>query len=653
MFQIKTGFFLLLVSFSFLWYFEKFTNEIIAQKVQWCITLFLMLFVLISIVKQQRELYILWQQKNNIFNMPKTQLLDLLQMPIVIFNNKKDILWYNSSFKTELAGNMDIIGENIALYIPQLTSVEFKKNSKVTIQYNDKEYLIFTKEFIKTEQQSETLTFLCMLDITEHTKLLNTYQSEKVILSVVVIDNYEAMLQQAGELERVKIESTLEYTVKTFFEEVNGIVQKIDKDKFLAIFSNEQLNKLCDEKFLKLEKMKNTELEIDVMPTISMGISNPDTKLLKDKLKEAYKSLDMALGRGGDQVALKTKDGYSFFGNMAADVEQRTSVKARIVALAFSNLIENSSSVIVMGHKFADLDCFGAAVGIAKIARSFNKPVKIAINQTTHMVGSLLTTFIKDEEYKDIITDFSGASSFIKQNTLVVVVDLHTMDLVEYPELLKMTKNIVVIDHHRKMVNHIDNALLFYHEPFASSASEMVTEIIRYLSEKVKLNKLEAMALLSGLVLDTKNFVFKTRTRTFQSAALLRDCGADTIAIRKMFANTAEEYKQINDIVSKAALFNNCAICVAYGESIEARLIIAKAADSLMNIKGVDASFVIYENTEGCLISARSFGKINVQIIMEALGGGGHRIMAAAQVKGKSSEEVVYMLKSALNKTLN
>ncbi len=197
MFQIKTGFFLLLVSFSFLWYFEKFTNEIIAQKVQWCITLFLMLFVLISIVKQQRELYILWQQKNNIFNMPKTQLLDLLQMPIVIFNNKKDILWYNSSFKTELAGNMDIIGENIALYIPQLTSVEFKKNSKVTIQYNDKEYLIFTKEFIKTEQQSETLTFLCMLDITEHTKLLNTYQSEKVILSVVVIDNYEAMLQQA------------------------------------------------------------------------------------------------------------------------------------------------------------------------------------------------------------------------------------------------------------------------------------------------------------------------------------------------------------------------------------------------------------------------------------------------------------------------
>lgn len=202
---------------------------------------------------------------------------------------------------------MDIIGENIALYIPQLTSVEFKKNSKVTIQYNDKEYLIFTKEFIKTEQQSEMLTLLCLLDITEHAKLLDTYQSEKVIVSVVVIDNYEAVLQQAGELERVKIESTLEYAVKTFFEEVNGIVQKIDKDKFLAIFSNEQLNKLCDEKFLKLEKMKNTELEIDDMPTISMGISNPDTKLLKDKLKEAYKSLDMALGRGGGSSGFKNQ----------------------------------------------------------------------------------------------------------------------------------------------------------------------------------------------------------------------------------------------------------------------------------------------------------------------------------------------------------
>lgn len=653
MFQIKTGFFLLLVSFSFLWYFEKFTNEVIAQKMQWGITLLLLFFVLFSIIKQQKELYIVWQQKNSILNMPKTQWFDLLQIPIVILNDKKNILWHNSAFKMELAADINIMGENIALYIPQLEDVKLNKDSKVTIQYNNKEYLILATEYSGTEQKSGTLMFLCMLDITEHTKLLNAYQSEKVIISIAVIDNYEAILQQAGELERVKIDSTLEYAVKTFFEKINGIVQKVDKDKFLAIFSNEQLNKLCDEKFSTLEKIKNTKLGRDIVPTISMGISNPNTRLLKDKLQEAYKSLDMALGRGGDQVALKTKDDYSFFGNMAADVEQRTSVKARIMALAFSNLIENSSSVVVMGHKFADLDCFGAAIGVAKIAKSFNKPVKIAINQATHMIGSLLTTFTSDEDYKNIITDFNGALSFIKQNTLIVVVDLHTMDLVEYPELLKMTKNIVVIDHHRKMVNHIDNALLFYHEPFASSACEMVTEIIRYLNEKVKLNKLEAMALLSGLVLDTKNFVFKTKTRTFQSAALLRDFGADTIAIRKMFANTAEEYKQINDIVSKAVLFNNCAICVACGESIEARLIIAKAADSLMNIKGVDASFVIYENKEGCLISARSFGKVNVQIIMEALGGGGHRIMAAAQIKGKSSEEVVYMLKSALNKTLN
>lgn len=652
-FQIKTGFFLLLVSFSFLWYFEKFTNEVIAQKIQWCVTLFLLLFVLFSVIKQQRELYIIWQQKNSILSIPKTQLLDLLQMPIVIFNDKKNILWHNSTFKMEFTTDINIIGENVELYVPQLKNVKFNKNSKGTIQYNNKEYLILATEYSEVEQKSETLTFLCMLDITKYAKLLNAYQSEKVIISVAVIDNYEAILQQAGELERVKIESTLEYAIKTFFEEINGIVQKIDKDKFLAIFRNEQLNKLCNEKFSELEKIKNTKLETNTVPTISMGISNPDTKLLKDKLKEAYKSLDMALGRGGDQVALKTKNGYSFFGNMAADVEQRTSVKTRIMALAFSNLIENIGSVVIMGHKFADLDCFGAAVGVAKITRSFNRPVKIVINQATHMIGSLLTTFTEDEEYKNIITDFNGALSFIKQNTLMVVVDLHTMDLVEYPELLKMTKNIVVIDHHRKMVNHIDNALLFYHEPFASSASEMVTEIIRYLNEKVKLNKLEAMALLSGLVLDTKNFVFKTRTRTFQSAALLRDCGADTIAIRKMFANTAKEYKQINNIVSKATLFNNCAICVAYGESVEARLIIAKAADSLMNIKGVDASFVIYENKEGCLISARSFGKINVQIIMEALGGGGHRIMAAAQIKGKSSEEVVYMLKSALNQTLN
>ncbi len=377
--------------------------------------------------------------------------------------------------------------------------------------------------------------------------------------------------------------------------------------------------------------------------TLSIGIGRGE-KTLAQSEASARQALDMALGRGGDQAAVKTGTLYEFYGGVSKGVEKRTKVKSRMVANALSELIANADKVLIMGHKFGDLDCVGASVGMATAVRSEGKKAFIVVDQEKNLSKALIDMVISDEANRNLFIDPDEALFTITPHTLLIVCDTHTRNLVESQQVYERCKTVVVIDHHRKMVNHIDNAVIFYHEPYASSASEMVTELIQYMGEKCEITPVVAQALLAGIMLDTRSFAMRTGVRTFEAAAYLRRSGADTVVVRKMFSNSMDSYQRKSRIVANAQIYRNCAVAQSDFSSEDMRVIAPQAADELLSIDGVDASFVIYENGGVIYISARSMGIINVQLIMEKMGGGGHQTMAATQLKDVEMEKAKQIL---------
>ncbi len=378
--------------------------------------------------------------------------------------------------------------------------------------------------------------------------------------------------------------------------------------------------------------MRAIEVSDNLPVTLSIGVGR-DAASFELAESMARQALDMSLGRGGDQAAVRTKNGYDFFGGVAKGVEKRTKVKTRIVATALSELVESSSNVLIMGHQFADLDCLGAGLGFT--ARSqLGKNTRIVLHETKNLVGHLVQK-LRAQGYEDAFVSPDSALSLIGKDTLLIIVDTHVPYFLESTEVYNRCKSVVVVDHHRKMVDHISNAVIFYHEPYASSTSEMVTELVQYLGENCRLGKLEAEALLAGVMLDTKSFVIKTGVRTFEAAAYLRRLGADTVEVRRLFASSMEEYQKRSKIVSSAEIYKGCAVAVSAdeAENDDIKLLAPQAADDLLNIDEVTASFVLYLYDGAVNISARSMGKMNVQLIMEAMGGGGHLTMAGAQIK--------------------
>ena len=397
------------------------------------------------------------------------------------------------------------------------------------------------------------------------------------------------------------------------------------------IGEQQDLEKMFRNPFEVLDQVRAVETENRTPVTLSIGVA-PVIDTLHRAENEARQALEMALGRGGDQVAVKTKTGYEFFGGFSKGVEKQTKVKTRIVASALAELIKSSDNVLVMGHRFADLDSLGSAIGLAKACRCLGKESYIVLDSRRNLADVLVRRLVENKE-QNMICLPETAIDLVMDKTLLIITDTHTVDLIESPDIYRRCKQVVVIDHHRKMVNHIDNAVIFYHEPFASSASEMVTELIQYLGDACRLNRMEAEALLSGIMLDTKNFVMKTGVRTFEAAAYLRRLGADTISVRELFSSTIDSYRRRAQIVSGAELLHGCAIAVCDSSGDDMRVIAPQAADELLNISGVKASFVLYANGGTVNISARSMGAFNVQVIMEKMGGGGHHTMAGAQIK--------------------
>ena len=575
--------------------------------------------------------------------------------PLVVLETNGNIIWKSSKFIKEFAnvdiGNYlnDIIKElKIKLEKPEENNTSVSERMKI----GEKTYKIigeYTK--IKDREHKNTQEYMAtiyFLDETDYIELLQKYNNSKVCMGIVVIDNYEELMQRATEEEKLSLTSRIEKSTYNWINKYNGVGIKSERDTYICVFEQEDVEKIKEDKFEILDEIKEIKTQDKLQSTLSIAISE-DGETNLEKYKSAKAVIDIALGRGGDQAIIKQGGKYYFFGGRTQEVEKRTKVKARIVAEALQELMHVASNIIIMGHTNSEIDAMGSAMGVYRIAKFLEKEVYI-VNETN---GTSLDNFINDlkenEEYKDVLIDKSTALNKINQDSLLVVVDTDKRNYVEVPELLEKTDKIVVIDHHRRGTDYIENAILTFHEVYASSACELVTELIEYSENDIKLTTFEVEALYAGIMMDTKNFTFKTGVRTFEAAAYLRKCGVDIIKVKKWFQSDLETYNKISEIVAKSEIIDgNIAISIYDKEDADANITCAKAADELLTISNITASFVIGKMGEQICISGRSIGDINVQLILEKLGGG-HITVAGAQIEGMTVEEVKQELINRIN----
>ena len=570
-------------------------------------------------------------------------------LPVVVFNQRGEILWYNDLMKEKVFAGEDSFGYNVNDLFPNLNVDQPCPPSGYGVEYKGK---LFTAFPSKAGHEVEGLSVSYFIDDDKLKRIAKEYFSSRPAVAWFMIDNYDEMLQTAKENERSQVMAEVEYVIETFVGNNHGVVKKIDKDRFLVILEERYLRGIIENRFNILDDVRRIEAGDKLPVTLSIGVGR-EAKSISESEEMASQALDMALGRGGDQAAIKTKNGYDFYGGVAKGVEKRTKVKTRIVANALLELIQSSSNVVLMGHRFADLDCMGAAAGLWYTVREMDKPAKIVYNEKTSLTKNLYDRLVANG-FEDAFVSPEHAMNYIGEKTLLIIVDTHTPQMLESAALYEACKDVAVIDHHRKMVGYIDNAVLFHHEPFASSASEMVAELLQYIGDKYRINGFAADALLSGIMLDTKNFIMRTGFRTFEAAAYLKRMGADTIEVKALFATSMEAYQERSKVVASAEVYNHCAIAAVEEKIDQIKIVAAQSADELLNINDVYGSFVLYTEAEGVIgLSARSMGKMNVQVVMEKLGGGGHQTMAGAQIKNTTMAEVRQRLNEAIDEYLN
>lgn len=559
------------------------------------------------------------------------KLLEKYSVPVGIFGRMGDVVWFNSAFRSSLCKGRDCEGETVTQFV-SANKLESILNGKLeNIRIDDRFYTVFGVNV-------DEAIVLYFIDDTYYKNIANEYNASKPSVAFIMFDNKEELEIESEDGENGETSVLLENTLQRWAMSSSSVIKKLSNGRYIMLIEERQLQKVISTRFKILEEVRNIKVDDRRFATISIGIGRGG-KNLKENEHWARKALDMALGRGGDQVAIKTGDEYKFFGGVSKGTERRYKVRSRVIASTLIDQINQSDYVLIMGHKFSDLDCVGASIGMySGVFKGQQKQAYIVVDEEKSLAQPLIKS-MKNRFQQDIFISPDQAKDLITDQTLLIIVDTHSAGFVESPELYEMAKRIVVIDHHRMMVNHIKNAIVFYHEMFASSASEMVAELVQYLGDN-NLDRLEAEAMLAGIMLDTKNFVLKTGVRTFEAAAYLRKKGADTVEVKRLFSNSIDTYKVKYQIISEAEIFNNCAIASADEKSSEIRLAAAQAADELLEINYVKASFVLFMNNDEVNISARSLGDVNVQLIMEAMGGGGHQTMAGAQIKGKTMSEV-------------
>lgn len=576
--------------------------------------------------------------------------------PLVILETNGNIVWKSSKFVTEFADiDMDNYIDDLIIDIKdEIEKSDNKKRKSVIrqIQIGKKTYAV-QGEFAKSKKYErkkspEYMMILYFIDETEKVKLKQENEDKKICVGIIMIDNYEEVTQRVDAEQKTQLMAKVESTIYDWVNETNGILVKADRDTYVYVFEQKNLEKIKEEKFAILDSIKNLVRKDKIQLTLSIAISNEgDTE--RDVYKSASAAMDVILGRGGDQAVIRQNGKYLFFGGKVEEVEKRTKVKARIVAHALEELIKENDKIMIMGHTNPDIDAIGSALGVYRIAKTLGKDARIVANVETPSIKDLYES-IKDQ-YQEVFISSETALAQVDSGTLVVVVDTHKKTYVESPELLAKTNKIVVIDHHRRSADFIDNSILTFQEVYASSAAELVTEIIQYTQNEVELSEVEAEALYAGIMMDTKNFTFKTGVRTFEAAAYLRRCGVDIIKVKKWFQSDLESYNTISEIVRKAEIVrDSIGISIYDVQEKETSLICAKAADELLTIGNITASFVLglMEDGKVC-ISGRSIGDVNVQMILEKLGGGGHITLAGAQLENVTIDEAKQELISKIN----
>ena len=576
--------------------------------------------------------------KGNLINTP---------IPLVLVETDGNIVWRSKKFVEEFQ-NIDI--RTYLVPIVKEIKLDIEKNNdeaiEITKQFNiDKKVYKIRGSVLRAKRrekkrQKEYTVSLYFIDETKYNELFDLYNKSKTCIGIAMIDNYEELIQRILPEKKIELLAKIEKEIIEWITRTGGLIIKTERDHFAFVFEQQYLSEFEKERFNILDKVKTIELDDGKIPiTLSIAVSN-DGKNNYEKYKSALTAMDIVLGRGGDQAVVRKNGKYKFYGGKTLEVEKRTKVKARTISQSISKAILESDNVVIMGHKNIDIDAIGSALGLYRLSKTLEKECYIISEPQGKSLEKFLENLQKLEQYKGVIISEEDSAEIIKENTLLIVVDTHKTSYVEFPDILDKIERKIVIDHHRKAPDCIENTLVSFHEVYASSTAELVTEIVQYAQDNVELTLIEAESLYGGIMVDTKDFTFKTGVRTFEAAAYLRKYGVDIIRVKKWFQADLESYNKIANIVRNVEIHNDTIAIAIYDEENEnGNLICAKAADELLTISNITASFVMGKVDNKIFISGRSVGDINVQIILEKLGGGGHITLAGAQLEGLTLEE--------------
>lgn len=585
--------------------------------------------------------------KHAIFNMP---------FPLVLINQNGAITWYNTPF-LEMIVEEDILNERIYELVPGLNVddiLDKDKENPLDIKYGDKYYKVYPN-FVDTKKNNlkNKIIMLYWVDNTDYILLDELYKDEKTIVGLVYVDNYDEVKSTTPDINKPLVLAEIDKRVNSYFSNYNGIVRKYESDKYLIIMNNLGLEDVEAKKFDLLDQTRELSIGNTIPITLSIGICAVGDNLL-EIYENAKAAIDIALGRGGDQAVLKTGNSFEFYGGKSKAMEKRNKVKARVIGYALRQLIDQSENVFVMGHKNPDMDSLGAGIGILRAIKNRNKQGYLVMSGENPSIRNILEKLRKEQpELLEHIVTPEKAEELANWNSLMILVDNHKPSFTEAPELLEVIDKVVVIDHHRRGAEFIKDPVLIYLEPYASSTAELVTEVLSYMSDNTNLTRFEAEALLAGITVDTKNFTFQTGVRTFEAASMLKRAGADTTIVKQLFRDDISTFVNKAEVTSTARIvFDNIAIGKLEKELDDSLLIAAQAANELLNINNVEASFVLTKIGSKIHISGRSIGNISVQIILEKLGGGGHLTSAGTQLSGVTIDEAEKQLISNIERYL-
>ena len=563
-----------------------------------------------------------------------------LPIPTVLVNDGR-ILWYNQYFRQDVLDDYDAVTRPVNRVLPELDLAVCSRPHGQDLKVGERRFTAYAG----SAKGSRGASLVYLINDTLYKETLDEYNESRPACLIIVIDSYDELFDDMKDSEQAKELEAINSLLEEYIGRSTGFLRKVTNSRYIAVVEERDVRWMLEERFDILDKVR--ALHPGGLTTLSIGVGHGG-KTLQECHQMARESIDIALGRGGDQAAVKTVDGFELYGGISHGVEKRSHVRSRIIANALCDLIKRSDSVIIMGHRMSDLDAVGSAIGVLRICKMCDVPAAIAINSEATLAGPLLKTFLDAGEGHDFIAP-DQTLDVITPNTLLIVVDTYQKRLLESQQIYEKCKRVVVIDHHRMAVGHIDNPTLIYHEPYASSASELVCELLQFMPKENNITQLEAQALLAGIMLDTRSFALHVGVRTFEAAAWLRSRGAQTADTKLLFNTSKEEYEARAHIVEAAYIYKGCAI--ALSDELEAgmNVVLPMAANDLLTINGVDASFVAVAKNDGVNISARSMGALNVQVILEPLGGGGHLMMAGAQLQNCTLQDAEHRIREQID----